>query len=336
MADPTRRTISQDDSLPPVEPPNAAFLVQLFLVPGVIVAIIVGVWLAFHWLAHLGSDPQAYVKTLRRDNEGRWQAALNLANDLRGPGGGALKSDESLATELGRILDDEAASGRSGEQSQTLRLYLCRALGEFAIPAAAGPLVGRAKNLADPQTARAAVEALAVLTTNLVASGRSFDDAAGVTAAVVAASQSDDAQLRSASAFTLGVLGGPGAVERLGQLASDVADDVRFNAALALARQGREESYEAITEMLALPDVVVGPDAAADPAAQSRRYKRALVVVNALRGVALLVDATHEPPPRQLLDRVEELTQDPVGDVRSSATALLKKIERLAKPAAAG
>ena len=122
MADSTRRTVTQDDSLPPVEPPNAAFLVQLFLVPGIIVAIIVCVWLAFHWLAHLGSDPQAYVKTLRRDNEGRWQAALNLANDLRGPGGGALKSDESLATELGRILGDEVASGRSGEQSQTLSL----------------------------------------------------------------------------------------------------------------------------------------------------------------------------------------------------------------------
>jgi hypothetical protein len=40
MADSIRRTVSQDDSLPPVEPPNAAFLVQLFLVPGVIVAII--------------------------------------------------------------------------------------------------------------------------------------------------------------------------------------------------------------------------------------------------------------------------------------------------------
>jgi hypothetical protein len=60
------------------------------------------------------------------------------------------------------------------------------------------------------------------------------------------------------------------------------------------------------------------------------------VVINALRGVALLVDATHEPPPRELLDRVEQLTQDPVGDVRTSAAALLKKIERLAKPVAAG
>lgn len=334
MADSPRRTVSQDDSLPPVEPPNAAFLVQLFLVPGVIVAIIVCVWLAFHWLAHLGSDPQAYVKTLRRDNEGRWQAALNLANDLRGPGGGALKSDESLATELGRILGDEATSGRSGEQSQTLRLYLCRALGEFAIPAAAGPLVERGKNISDPQTARAAVEALAVLATNLVAAGRSFDDADGVSTAVVAASQSDDAQLRSASAFTLGVLGGPAAIERLGQLAGDSADDVRYNSALALARQGRTESFDVLAEMLALPDVSVGADPAADVAAQSRRYKRALVVVNALRGLAVLVDATREPPPSQVLDLVRQLTQDPVGDVRTSATELLKKVDRLASPAA--
>jgi len=333
MADPTQRILSQDDSLPPVEPPNAAFLVQLFLVPGVIVAIIVCVWLAFHWLAHLGSDPQAYVRTLRRDNEGRWQAALNLANDLRGPGGAALKADERLATELGRILSDEVASGRSGEQSQTLRLYLCRALGEFAIPAAAGPLVARAGNLADPQTARAAVEALAVLTTNLVATGRLADDPAAVTTAVVAASRSDDAPLRSAAAFTLGVVGGPAALERLGELSNDSSDDVRYNTALALARQGRPDSLDTLAEMLALPDTAMPADAATggngDPASQSRRYKRALVVVNALRGVAMVVDATHEPPPRALLDRIQSLRQDAVADVRSSSAELLKKIERL-------
>lgn len=333
MSDSNRRTISQDDSLPPVEPPNAAFLVQLFLVPGVIVAIIVCVWLAFHWLAHLGSDPQAYVRTLRRDNEGRWQAALNLANDLRGPGGGVLKSDEPLATELGRILTDESASGRSGEQSQTLKLYLCRALGEFSIPAAAGPLVDRARNLADPQTSRAAVEAIAVLATNLVAAGRSFGNSADVTTAVIAASRSDDVPLRSAAAFTLGVLGGDEALERLGQLSGDDVDDVRSNAALALARLGRVESYEALGDMLALPDVAPPAVASADAVAQSRRYKRALVVINALRGVAMLVDATSEPPPRQVLERVEQLTQDPLGDVRTSAAALLKKVERLATPA---
>jgi len=330
MTESTRRPISPDDALPPVEPPSAAFLVQLFLVPGIIVAIIVGVWLAFHWLAHLGNDPQAYVRTLRRDNEGRWQAALNLANDLRGPGGAALKADASLATELGRILADEVASGRTGDQSQTLRLYLCRALGEFATPAAVEPLVQRARDAADPQTARAAVEALAVLSTNLVAAGQSLQNPAGVAAAVVEASRSGTPQVRSSGAFTLGVLGGPEAVERLLVLAGDETDDVRFNAALALARQGREEALEPLAEMLALPDEPPAPGAEGDVAAQSRRYKRALVVVNALRGVALLIDATHEPPPGAVLDRVRELRQDAVGDVRSAAGEVEKKIERLA------
>ena len=192
MSQPTPRPVAPNDSLPPVEPPSAGFLVQLFLVPAIIVAIIVCVWLAFHWLAHLGNDTQAYVRTLRRSNEGRWQAALNLANDLRGPGGAALKTDETLASELGRILSDEVTSGRSGEQSETLRLYLCRALGEFAIPAAADPLITQAERVADPQTSRAAVEALAVLTTNLVAAGRAAEAPPGIVSAVVTASRSDD------------------------------------------------------------------------------------------------------------------------------------------------
>jgi len=324
----TQRPLSPNDSLPPVEPPSAAFLVQLFLVPGLIVAIIVCVWLAFHWLAHLGNDPQAYVRTLRRDNEGRWQAALNLANDLRGPGGAALKADEPLATELGRILADEVKSGRTGEQSQTLRVYLCRALGEFAIPAAAEPLIEQARDISAPQTARAAVEALSVLMTNLVAAGRAPADPAALTEAVIAASRSDDQPLKSAAAFTLGVVGGPGAVERLIELSGDTADDVRFNAALGLSRQGRAEAVDGLVEMLSLPDVPVAPDAE-DAAAQSQRYKRALVVVNALRGVALLVDTSHEPPPQAVIERVEAVAKDPVADVRSSAAALLKKIERL-------
>ena len=62
------------------------------------------------------------------------------------------------------------------------------------------------------------------------------------------------------------------------------------------------------------------PTAVSDPA---------LVVVNALRGVALLVDATHETPPAAIVDRVRELAQDPVADVRSSAVAVARKIERL-------
>ena len=327
----SRRPMSPDHLLPPVEPPSAGFLVQLFLVPGLIVAIIVGVWLTFHWLAHLGQDPQAYVRTLRRDNEGRWQAALNLANDLRGPGGAVLKADGTLAGELGRILADESKSGRTGEQSQMLRVYLCRALGEFTIPEALAPLLERAKDTTQPQVARAAIEAIAVLSTNLVAAG-GLPAGVNVADAVVAASRSEDAGLRSAAAFTLGIVGEKGtgpADGRLRALLADANNDVRYNTALALARLGDEACLDTLEEMLSLPDEPAPKPEARDDVAQSKRYKRALVVLNALRGLALLVDATHSPLPEGILSKLKSLAEDPVSDVRAGVTALEAKLARL-------
>lgn len=342
-----------DHHLPPVEPPSAAFLVQLFLAPAIIVGIIVSVWLSFHWLAHLGSDPQALVRTLRRDNEGRWQAALNLANDLRGPGGSTLKTDSRLAEQLGAILDEEVQSGRVGEQSQTLKLYLCRALGEFATPVAAAPLVRRAGDLADAGTAVAAVEALAVLAANLADAGSRFDDPDAVRSVILEASRSEDAALRSRAAFALGVIGGDDAESRLlelsgfggGGVAAEVsqtlpdlepgspesrAADVRYNAATALARLGRDEAYEPLAEMLVLRDPTQqGAAVAASPVEQSLRYKRAMIVKNAIKAVALLVDASDGLPPENIRKLIEDLGKDPVSDVRSSAAELSKKLDRL-------
>ena len=329
MATTSNQPINPDDSLPPVEPPSAAFLVQLFLVPGVIVAIIVCVWLAFHWLAHLGNDPQAYVRTLRRANEGRWQAALNLANDLRGPNGSGLKADVKLASELGSILDDEVGSGRTGEQSETLRLYLCRALGEFSVPEAAPALVRRVNANDDDPTTQAAIEAIAVLATNLQIAGRSFENRDDVVAAVLAATTSANSRVRDACGFTLGVLGGERSIDGLLRLVGDPSADVRSNAALGLARLGQPDAYDTLSEMLALEDVYLD-EKTPDDKMQSERYKRALVVVNALRGITMLIDATNEGPPTGVIKKIEELQQDAVAEVRSSAKAVIKKIDRLA------
>ena len=329
MAGTSNQPINPDDSLPPVEPPSAAFLVQLFLVPGVIVGIIVCVWLAFHWLAHLGNDPQAYVRTLRRANEGRWQAALNLANDLRGPNGSGLKADVKLASELGSILDDEVGSGRTGEQSETLRLYLCRALGEFSVPEAAPALVRRVNANDDEPTTQAAIEAIAVLATNLQNAGRSFENRDDVVAAVLAATTSANSRVRDACGFTLGVLGGERSIDGLLRLVGDPSADVRSNAALGLARLGQPDAYDTLSEMLALEDVYLD-EKTPDDKMQSERYKRALVVVNALRGITMLIDATNEGPPSGIIKKIEELQQDSVAEVRSSAKAVIKKIDRLA------
>ena len=332
MNEQPRHGIRPDDALPPVEPPSAGFLVQLFVVPLTIVSCGLFVVWGFYWLAQMGNDPESYVRALRRNNEGRWQVALNFANDLRGPGGAALKNDAKLAGDLAGILDDEMASGRTSgsgnaaEQAQTLCNYLCRALGEFAVPEAAVPLVKRAGDANNPQTAQAAVEALAVLSANLTAAGKSFDDPAAVAAAVLKASTSDLVSLRSSAAYALGVLGGAPAIERLRQLVDDGGGDVRYNAAIGLARQGDEAAWQTIEEMLALPDAV---PAAGDQKGQAERYRRAMIVVNAIKGVGLLVDATKRPPPEAVAKLITALGSDPVADVRSSAAALTRRIDRL-------
>jgi HEAT repeat protein len=333
MTEQPRRVPGPADSLPPVEPPSAGFLVQLFVVPLTIVACGLFVVWGFYWLAQMGNDPESYVRALRRDNEGRWQVALNFANDLRGPGGATLKNDPALAGELSGILADEVASGRpagsghAAEQSRTLCAYLCRALGEFAVPEAAEPLIARAADAADPGTAQAAVEALAVLSANLASAGRSFQEPDRVVAALLAASRSDVRPLRSAAAFTLGVIGGATPLARLRELLDDGEDDVRFNAAIGLARHGDAAAWDTLGEMLDAADVASAP--ADDRRAAAERYRRAMVVVNALKGVGLIVDATSAVPPEAITRRITALVGDPVPDVRSAATALKRRIERL-------
>lgn len=333
MSEQPRRGPGAADDLPPVEPPSAGFLVQLFVVPLTIVACGLFVVWGFYWLAQMGNDPESYVRALRRNNEGRWQVALNFANDLRGPGGAALKNDPALAAELADILADEIASGRpagsghAAEQSQTLCAYLCRALGEFAVPEAAAPLIERARDVSNPVAAQAAVEALAVLASNLAAAGRSLPDSAATVAALEAASRSDTRALRSAAAYALGVVGGTTALDRLRELLDDGDDDVRFNAAVGIARHGGSAAWGTLGEMLDLPDV--GSATTDDRRVAAERYRRAMVVVNALKGVGLIVDATSAGPPEEIARRVSALTSDPVSDVRAAALALQRRIERL-------
>lgn len=78
-------------SLPPVNPPTGKFIVQLFLVPGLIVALIVCLLLLVNWLFSGPRSPQAYLGRLDDSNsEVRWRAASDLSQ--------VLKRDQQLAS----------------------------------------------------------------------------------------------------------------------------------------------------------------------------------------------------------------------------------------------
>ena len=126
----------------------------------------------------------------------------------------------------------------------------------------------------------------------------------------------------------LGVLGGEKSIEGLYRLMGDPSADVRSNAALGLARLGQTDAYETLSEMLSLEDIQFD-ETVLDDKTQSERYKRALVVVNALRGVTMLIDTTKQAPPTGVIKVIEGLQQDPVAEIRSSASAVIKKIDRI-------
>lgn len=76
--------------LPPVTPPSGKFIVQLFVVPGVIVAVAVGCIWFVSWLVGGYFTPEQFLKDLRSGNaEVRWRRASDLAQ--------ILKRDPSLA-----------------------------------------------------------------------------------------------------------------------------------------------------------------------------------------------------------------------------------------------
>jgi hypothetical protein len=79
--------------LPPVVPPSGRFIVQLFLVPGLIVAGAVVVLLAFSWLSSGNRSPAAFLRDLESSNiDIRKRTASDLAQ--------VLKRDENLALDV--------------------------------------------------------------------------------------------------------------------------------------------------------------------------------------------------------------------------------------------
>ena len=228
MSEPgSHKPFSPDDALPPVEPPSARFLVQLFLIPGLIVAIIVVVWLLFHWLAQMGNDPREYIKKLRGNSEMRWQAAVNLAGALHGEAGADIKKDPAVAADLAQILDDEIRAAGMDENSINMRIYLCRALGEFQTPLVLPALLKAAQTQRDDaeiDVRRAAVQGIAALAHTLDAMHPPLDDAE-VVPVLIEATKSENNNLRAETAYALGEFDDPQATLRLEQMLDDPYPD---------------------------------------------------------------------------------------------------------------
>ena len=331
----TPRKIAPEDTLPPVEPPSATFIIQLFVVPAVIVAIIVVVWTLFNWLAQMGNDPMSFVRALERNNEARWQAAVNLADALRDPRNSELKQNTAIAEKLAQILTTEIEENPADKSSLQLRVYLCNALGEFTVPEVVPALIRAATTGGEPDEKYvrfAAIKGLAVFAGNLKPGDSKLRTE--IEPVMLKASSDDEPLVRSTAAFALGALGDEEALERLKQLLVDANANVRFNAATMLASHGSMAAEPVLLEMLDFKSTA-GVDI--EDEKELREQKRETILISAMRAVKKL----HATNPSANLSKLREAitaisTSNLAPRIRSEALEALKDLDRpSAQPASA-
>lgn len=315
-ADPLNSTEISDSpsrSLPPVEAPTGSFILQLFLIPLVIVTMVVMVWLMFSWLAHMGQDdPKTIIQQLRKRDDTFGQRAYELAEQLRSPDPqfDKLRGDPELLGELVGLLEADLAlpmKGRPDDARLKRRMFLCRAIGSFTIPDGVPVLLRCIQDSAseNANVQLSSLEAITVLAksvgpeklrmekdllSTVLAASQIEDD--GSTPPPPSSSSDDEesfykprGEVRAVAAYALGVLGGPEAEQRLGQMLLDTYPNARYNAATGLARAGSIRCIPVLKEML-LPD---NPLAARDERGErDKDNKRVIVLRNGIQTTVVL------------------------------------------------
>src|SRR5579864_9281961 len=107
--------------LPPVQPPSGRHIARMFIVPGLIVASIVGILLVFTWLFGGPRSPEAFLKKLDDPNpEVRWRTASDLAQVLLRDKEMAANAD--FALQLTQRLDKAIQGSKAAEKELNDRL----------------------------------------------------------------------------------------------------------------------------------------------------------------------------------------------------------------------
>ncbi len=307
--------LSTDELLPPVEPPNAGFILQLFIVPGLIVLVVFLGVLVIGWARSATADPVEKIQALRVGNQSRWQQAFELAQMMLGNGeqSAEIKNNSELAKEVGVLLEEEFEARRDDDNSISLRYYLCRILGEFHVDDGLDVLMRVAREDGERDVRREAINAIAVLAHSL----RSLDPPQlGIQPelidTLVQLANDQDELIRSQTAYAIGVVVGqqdadPQLITELERLADDLFVDARYNAAIALARRGNLHAVEGVSEMFDAEAVAFSIAKEKTPALQA--FKRNTMLRNAIEATRLLLKQNPELDLSELTDTVQRFVE---------------------------
>jgi HEAT repeat protein len=252
-----------------------ALAVQFFLIPLAVVGITVLVYAGFRSLLADDRTPQDYLAEIRSGGSNRrWPAAYELSRLMSDP---KVRADRALAPAL------VAAYDASKDDDPRVRRYLALAIGRLDPPLPPQAVASLTQALDDPDS-EARITAIWAL-------GSTGDPSAA--AALQPLYASSDAGIRKMVVYALGALPGEGQVRTLQTALQDSAPDVRWNAAVGLARHDRADGVPVLRQMLdrSYVEQIVKRDVAQtddlDPVAD--------VIISGVRAAAALRDASLRP-----------------------------------------
>jgi HEAT repeat protein len=268
------------------------FLVlQFFLFPLGIVAVCVAVFVVFGLIANEGKSARDYLGEIRSGGTNRrWQAAFELSKVLQTGKDPALSDPAFVPQVL------EAFEGSANDDPR-VRRYLALALGRLKDKRAVPALARLARGGGDADTQVYAVLALGVL-----------GDPAALPDLLPLAGSSD-AGLRKAVAHALGSLPSDESRAALRRALEDEVPDVRWNAALSLARRGDAAAGPVLLSMMDRAQMQSVPGLAGE--------QREEAMMEAIRVSPVVPD----PALRPVLERLK--SGDPSPLVREAAARAL-------------
>jgi HEAT repeat protein len=299
------------EDLPPVEPPSAGFIIQLFVVPGLIVLAIVGVWLLFGKLAGAEQDWKSLLVELQHPNEHRrWRGALGLAQMLKADQDRAgsqdrLSRNREIAQALSSVLVAEVKRAGQSDSDLKYQAFLARTLGLFDLPEIVLPALEQAMQSGNDRDVRKnALGSIAVMADRFATRGDSLKFP-GLSESLLKESRDDDRLIRQLSAFTLGLFSNADAQSRLEQMLDDPDLDTRINAAVGLARHGNARGAAVFTEVL--QTAAKPPEPGSDG-----EYEHYLALKNCIAAIERVAPGL-DPRDRQEFARVLEPLLQPIA-----------------------
>jgi len=278
-----------------------ALAVQFFLIPLTVVAVTVAVYVGFRSLLADDRSPKDYLAEIQNGgSDRRWPAAYELSRLMSNP---KVRADKALAPALVKAFQDS-------KNDTEVRRYLALAIGRLDPPLPPQAIAELTQALDDPdsQTRISVIWAL----------GSSGDEAVVPRLIPLYTAEQTDPGIKKMTVYALGALPGDAQVDTLRTALHDSTPDVRWNAAVALARHGRNDGTDVLHQMLDRAYVErtvkrdVRQDEDIDPIAD--------VMISGIRAGAALKDTSLKPA-------IETLShEDRSMKVRQAALEALKVI----------